>query len=553
MSSPIFDLADEYITAYARLHPMFAGMAGIKGDFGVASDLGPDAVEDRARLDRETLARLRALESAGSADDLARLHMAERLESGLALHDAGEWRRALRVPYGFIQTLCSYVDLAPRRTEGEWRVLVARIRAIPEMFATWRQTMNAGIDEGQTVALLQVVEGAKQARRNAEVRVFDKHVDAYGDGPQARDLREAADAAYAAFASAAEYLERAYAPHAAAKDGVGEERYLLHARATLGADLDARDAYAWAWDELHRIEDEMAAEADHIAASAGLSGSGLDEVIAHLDATETLADHEAYLAWLREKHHGALEALNGVHFDIDPRLLELDVELVQGSSAGSAYYTGPSEDLSRPGRTWWPVAERERFAVWGELTTVFHEGVPGHHLQIGQTKVAGDGLSRFAKVFGSVSGHAEGWALYAERLSDELGWFTDPGTRLGMLKGSALRAARVAIDIGWHLDLPLPAAEAKRHGERWDFDVALEVLQQRGRIAGHRARPEIVRYAGWPGQAICYKLGERAWIAARDEAKAAAGSDFDIKDWHTRALNLGPVGLDNLAAVLRGE
>ncbi|THV27678.1 DUF885 domain-containing protein [Glycomyces paridis] len=547
MSTPIFALADEYITSYARLHPMFAGMAGIKGDFGVASDLGPDAVAERARLDRDTLARLNALESTGAADDLARLHMAERLESGLALHDAGEWRRALRVPYGFIQTLCSYVDLAPRRTEDEWRTVAARMRAIPEMFATWRRTMNAGVEEGQTVALLQVTEGVKQARRNAESRVFDKHVDAYGDGAQARDLREAADAAYAAFESAASYLERDYAPHAAERDGVGEERYLLHARATLGAELDARDAYAWAWDELHRIEDEMAAEADKI-----LPGAGLGEVIAHLDATQTLGDHDEYLAWLREKHRGALEALDGVHFDIDPRLLDLDVELVHGSSAGSAYYTGPSEDLSRPGRTWWPVAERERFAVWGELTTVFHEGVPGHHLQIGQAKVTGEGLSRFAKVFGSVSGHAEGWALYAERLSDELGWFTEPGTRLGMLKGSALRAARVAIDIGWHLDLPLPEAEAKRHGERWNFDVALEVLRDRGRIAGHRAYPEIVRYAGWPGQAICYKLGERAWLAAREEARAAAGAEFDLKAWHTRALNLGPVGLDNLAAVLRG-
>jgi uncharacterized protein (DUF885 family) len=547
MTSPIFALADEYITAYARLHPQFAGAVGIKGDFGVATDFGPEAVAERAKLDRDTLARLKALASTGAADDLARLHMAERLEVSVAQHEAGEWRRALRVPYGMLQGLVSYVDLTSRETENDWRLNVSRMRAIPEMLATWRQTMNAGIEAGQTVALLQVTEGVKQARRNAESRVFDKHVKAYGDGPQARDLREAADAAYDAFNAAAEYLERTYAPHAQERDGVGEERYLLAARSTLGAVLDPRDAYAWAWDELHRIEDEMAAEAEEI-----LPGAGLSEVIAHLDATQTVPDHESYLAWLTEKHQGALEALNGVHFDIDPRLMNLDVQVVHGSSAGSAYYTGPSEDLSRPGRTWWPVADRETFRTWAELTTVFHEGVPGHHLQIGQAKVTGEGLSRFAKVFGSVSGHAEGWALYAERLSDELGWFTDKGTRLGMLKGSALRAARVVIDIGWHLDLPLPPAEAKRHGERWNFAVALEVLKNRGRIAEHRAYPEIVRYAGWPGQAICYKLGERAWIAARDEAQAEGGADFDLKAWHTRALNLGPIGLDNLASVLRG-
>lgn len=548
MTSPIFALADEYITSYARLDPAFAGSAGIKGDFGVATDYGPDAEAERARLYRETLTRLNALESTGPADDLARLHMAERLQVFVDRHDAGEWRRALKVPYGMLQNMVSYIDLAPRETENDWRLNAARMRAIPEMLATWRQTMNAGIDAGETVALRQALEGAKQACRNAESRVFDKHLKAYGDGSQAADLRGAAEAAYAAFASAAEYLEQTYAPHAAPNDGVGEERYLLAARSTLGAVLDPHDAYAWAWEELHRIEEEMEAEAERI-----LPGAGLTDVIAHLDATEAVETSEEYLAWLQAKHRGALEALDGVHFDIDPQLMNLDVQLVHGSSAGSAYYTGPSEDLSRPGRTWWPVADRERFRTWAELTTVFHEGVPGHHLQIGQSKVAGDGISRFAKVFGSVSGHAEGWALYAERLSDDLGWFTEPGTRLGMLKGSALRAARVVIDVGWHLDLPLPAAEAKRHGDRWNFDVALDVLTTRGRIAEHRAHPEIVRYAGWPAQAICYKLGERAWVAARDEAKAAAGADFDLKAWHTAALNLGPIGLDNLASVLRGK
>lgn len=547
MTSPIFTLADEYITSFARLHPMAAGSIGISGDFGVASDLGPEAEAERARLARDTLAELTALESTGAADDLARLHMAERLETQLALYDAGEWRRALRVPYGILQSLCSYVDLASREDAEGWDTTIARIAAVPETLASWHRTMDAGIAAGQTVARRQALEGARQARRNADARVFDKHVEAYGEGPRSGDIAAAAEAAYAAFAATAAYLESDYAPHAEDRDGVGEERYLLHARNTLGAALDARDAYAWGWEELHRIEDEMAAEAAKI-----LPGASLEEVTAHLDAAAPITEHGAYLEWLTERHRAALEALDGVHFDIDPRLMNLDVELVHGSSAGSPYYTGPSEDLTRPGRTWWPVGEREHFAVWRELTTVFHEGVPGHHLQIGQTKIVGDGLSRFAKNHGSLSGHSEGWALYAERLADDIGWHADPATRLGMLKGSAMRAARVVIDIGWHLDLPLPPAEAARHGERWDFDVALEVLRERGGIAGHRAHAEIVRYAGWPAQAICYKLGERAWMAARDEARAAAGADFDLKAWHTRALNLGPIGLDNLAAVMRG-
>ena len=170
--------------------------------------------------------------------------------------------------------------------------------------------------------------------------------------------------------------------------------------------------------------------------------------------------------------------------------------------------------------------------------------MPGHHLQFGATRVAGDGLSRFGKN-SWVSGHGEGWALYAERLADELGWFTEPGTRLGMLAASALRAARVVIDIGVHLDLPLP------DGSKWTFEKACEVLRDQGRCEPHRVHAEVVRYFGWPAQAISYKLGERAWLAAREEAGSAWAPASTCARWHTAALELGPVGLSGLAEALR--
>jgi uncharacterized protein (DUF885 family) len=259
---------------------------------------------------------------------------------------------------------------------------------------------------------------------------------------------------------------------------------------------------------------------------------------------------DAYRAWLQDEHDRALSRLDGVHFDIDPRLRTVEVVLAPAANSAGVYYTGPSEDGSRPGRTWWSVADRQRFTVWEELTTVFHEGVPGHHLQVGHVRLAGDRLSRFARMSG-VSAHSEGWALYAERFADELGWYDRPGTRLGMLEASAMRAARVVIDIGLHLDLALPADEVGRHGRRWTFEVAAEVLRERGRCAEHRVHSEIVRYCGWPAQATGYKLGERAWLAARAEARTAWGGDFDLRRWHARAIALGPLGLGTFTDELR--
>jgi uncharacterized protein (DUF885 family) len=217
-----------------------------------------------------------------------------------------------------------------------------------------------------------------------------------------------------------------------------------------------------------------------------------------------------------------------------------------------AFYLPPDERLTRPGRTFWGVADRGRFAVWAEQTTVCHEGVPGHHLQLGHLATSGERLSRFARCFG-VSGHSEGWAVYAERLADELGWFSAPGTRLGTLRIRARQAARVVIDIGLHLDLTVPEPDAARHGPQWTFEVAREVLATRGRCVPHRLHTEVVRYCGRPGQATGYKLGERAWLAAREEARAREGAAFDLRRWHSEALDLGPVGLGLLPEALRGQ
>jgi uncharacterized protein (DUF885 family) len=545
MPTAIFQLCDQHVQRECELDPVAASYRGVAGDFGPETDYSPDGHAARADNARRTLQQLEQLTPENDDDRLAAAHLRERLEAGLASHDLGEPLRMVRAPFGLLQSLRNVVELMPRHNDGDWRAVAARVAAVPNMLASWRTSLSTGASRGLVAARRQAVEAAAQAKRYADGDSFREVANAYGGGPLQGELDAAADAARAAYDETASWLRETYAPQATEADGVGAERYAVASRMSLGAAVDLTEAYEWGWSELRRLEQEMAAEADKV-----LPGGSIDEAIAHLDATEYLEDVDAYRAWLQERHDEAIERLNGVHFDIPEQLRRVDVVTVENSSAGAAYYTPPSEDLSRPGRTWWPAAARERFGIWGELTTVFHEGVPGHHLQLGQLRVLGDRLSRFSRLSG-VSGHSEGWALYAEWLADELGWHPTPGSRLGMLKGSALRAARVVIDIGVHLDLPIPDEESKRHGTRWSFETATEVLRDRGRIAEHRLHPEIVRYFGWPGQAPSYKLGERAWLAARDEAKARQGAGFDLKRWHTEALALGPVGLETLAETLR--
>src|SRR5579859_2653607 len=537
--TPVFGLCDEYMTRWAVLDPVAAGMLGLTAAFGAATDYSPDGFAARADLMTATLAALEPMNLTSPADRLAAAFLRERLEAQLASYQLGEPLRAVRAPIGLISAIRDSVDLLPREGEDAWRNIAARLAAIPVMFGSWRASLDAGLARGLTAARRQAVQAAVAADHC--VGSHDTLVAAYGDGPLAAELAAARTLAYQGYTDLARYLREDYAPRAAEADGVGAERYAVAARLSLGADLDLPEAYDWGWAELRRIQDEMAAEADAIS-----PGASFAEAAAVLDESAYVVGADAYLAWLQERHDRAIEQLDGNLFDIATPLRTIEVVLAHGSAAGAAYYTPPSEDLTRPGRTWWPMAGREstgRFRTWSELSTVFHEGVPGHHLQVGATMMAGDALSRFAKTT-FVSGHGEGWALYSERLADELGWFAEPGTRLGMLRSQSVRAARVVIDIGVHLDLPRP------DGSRWTFENACELLG--GLVSGEprRVRAEITRYFGWPAPAISYKLGERAWLAARQQATQRPG--FDLKRWHTAALGLGPVGLAGLADALAG-
>jgi uncharacterized protein (DUF885 family) len=255
---------------------------------------------------------------------------------------------------------------------------------------------------------------------------------------------------------------------------------------------------------------------------------------------------------MQELADRALSEMHGTHFDIPEPVRRIECCLAP-TSDGGVYYTGPSEDFTRPGRMWWAVPQGvNSFSTWQEVTTVYHEGVPGHHLQIGQAVARSEQLNRWRRLLSFSSGHGEGWALYAERLMEELGYLDDPGERLGMLDGQALRAARVIVDIGMHLELEIPAGNPFdfHPGERWTPDLGWEFLRAHTTVPDPNLRFELNRYLGWPGQAPSYKVGERIWLQARADARARKGNDFDLKAFHRAALDLGSMGLDPLRAAL---
>jgi uncharacterized protein (DUF885 family) len=370
------------------------------------------------------------------------------------------------------------------------------------------------------------------------------------DGALRTRLDKAAEDATAATVAFGEFLRRDLAPLGRDKQAAGRERYELASRYFLGAAVDLDETYRWGFEELHRLETEMRAVSKDIAGP----DASIDDAVAKLDADPkySIQGKEAFRQWMQELAERAISDLHGTHFDIPEPVRRIEACLAP-TSDGGIYYTGPSEDFSRPGRMWWAVPQGiDSFSTWREVTTVYHEGAPGHHLQVAQTAYQAELLNRYQRLLCWSSGHGEGWALYAERLMDDLGYLADPADKLGMLDGQAFRAARVIVDIGMHLELEIPRDNpfGFHPGERWTPELGWEFLRAHCRVPDENLRFELSRYLGWPGQAPSYKVGERVWLKARDDAKARKGADFDLRVFHRDALNLGSIGLDPLQKAL---
>jgi len=546
----INDIAERYVVRATDLDPVLATAAGISGHDDQLTDLSMAGFATRAELDRVTVAELTAAEPESEREQTARAAMLERLGLAVELYDAGETTCELNVIASWIQGVRQVFDLMPTEGEEAQRNIATRMAAIPAAYASLRQTYAEAARQNHIAARRQVVECAKQcAQWSAPGSGFYRGlVDRTGaTGALLADLTAAAGAASAATAELGKFLETELLPLAPERDAVGRDRYALASRSFLGAVVDLDEAYAWGWDEVMRLEAEMARVAGLI-----VPGGSVEEATARLDAdpARQITGAANLKAWMQEFADRTIAELHGTHFDIPEPARRIEA-MIGPTSDGGIYYTGPSEDWTRPGRMWWTVPDGvEQFATWKEITTIYHEGVPGHHLQVSQAVFEKESLNRWQRLLCWVSGHGEGWALYAERLMGELGYLSDPGAMLGMLDSQLLRAARVVVDLGVHLELPIPAGTGWHEGETWTAELAWEFLRGRVHMDDEMLRFELNRYLGWPGQAPSYKLGERIWLQAREEARERKGANFSLRDFHSQALALGALGLDPLRAAL---
>jgi uncharacterized protein (DUF885 family) len=542
------EVADRYVDEFAALDPVSA-LTGMGMGINTArlTDFSPEGTAAIRDLLAGTARTLRAATVETEAERLGAIYLGSLLQARLDLIDSGEQERTMSILSGPPSAIRMTFDLADPRTTDDWEAIALRLQAVPAAISGYQASLEAGLAAGRIASRRCVEAVAQQCRvwSGADNRGwFTDYAASRRDAPFADRLLEGGRGADQAYGRLAEWLEAEYLQRADGSDGVGEEAYQLWAKHFLGARLDLDEAYQWGWEELARLEAEQAAECGRIR-----PGESFLAVQEHLNTDPGRAKHgvDEWRSWLQDLTDTAIEDLDGRHFDIAPVVRTCTVTMPPEGSAAAPYYTPPSDDLSRPGRIWFPVMGRTSFPTWDGVTTVFHEAVPGHHLQFGASRLVE--LTRVQKL-GFNSAHGEGWALYAERLMDELGKFDRPDYRLGFISMQAFRAARVVVDIGLHTARPI-AGGRDGAGSPWDYERAVEFLIRASGLTRPFCESEVIRYLSWPSQATSYKLGERVWLAGRDLARRRDPAGFDLKQWHSASLSLGPLGLDDLAGELR--
>lgn len=557
----IFELSDRAVDLIADADPLAATESGITGRDHLWPDLSVAGYEARRSMWTELLSEARAATGDGRDADVARAVLVEAAEMVLARIDDRDHLCDLNNIESLFQEIKDVFDVMARGTADAWNNIVTRLDTIGRPLTGYRKLLSAGRDHNLAVARRQVLAVLEEGRLAAGNRspffaLIDElgtdELDAAGPGSD-RDRHDlearlvtAIATARAAFADFCDWLEADYLPSARPTDPVGRTRYGAEAVKHLGMEIDLEATYTWGWNEIDRLGQRMAAVCASIDPDKSVA-----EVIEMLSADPDRAapDVEQYISTMQAVQDRAVRQLSGTHFDVPEDIRHVEVKVSPPGGALAPYYTPPSEDFSRPGSVWYPIGSRTTFPLWDEMSTAYHEGFPGHHLQMGVQFAMGDRLSRFHRLLVWWPGSGEGWALYAEHLMGELGFHDRPEYELGMLVAQLMRSCRVVIDIGSHCEFDIPSDASFHPGEPWSFDLAVEMLRDVAHQSEEMSRSEVTRYLGWPGQAISYKLGEQVILDLRHEL--AADENFDLRQFHTQVLSVGSIGLDLLKELVR--
>ena len=548
-------LVDEVWEFRLREDPLLATAVGDRRFDDRLPSMAHADLERRDRFARAALERLRAVDRAAlSASDRVNRDMLEReLVDGLAEHSFGAWRMPWNADSGFHTELAHLPRQVSLATVRDYESYIARLRALPayvrQQIALLREGAAAGftlpravLDGYDSTIRAHVVEDPATSVFAEPFRKFPAGVP---ESERAR-LRDAGHAAVREGAVAAyrelldfylrEYLPAARATTAAADLPRGPEYYRHLVRSFTTLEVTPEEVHRIGQGEVARIRAEM----ESAMRKTGFTGDFADFLaFLRTDRRFYATSGEQLLkeaAWIAKRMDGKLPSLFGklprLPYGVEP----VPAHIAPKYTAGR--YVPPPMDGTRAGTYWVNTHALESRPLYALEALTLHEAVPGHHLQIALQQEL-PGVPAFRRVSG-VGAFVEGWALYAERLGLETGFYTDPYSDFGRLTYEMWRACRLVVDTGLH-------------ALGWTRQQAIDFMAANTALSLHEVRTEVDRYISWPGQALAYKMGELKIRELRAFAEKELGERFDVRAFHDALLANGPVPLTTLDELVRAH
>lgn len=544
-SASLKSLLDEEWDYEMRTSPETATSYGDNRFNDRLSDFSPEFFASDVRQDREFLAKFRAIPEPGLSEQerLNRSLMIRRLKDDIEGAQFKPWEtmidqfNGVHLSYGGLPSLC------PFQTVKDYENYLARLHQLPHVFdqviANARQGMHDKLMQPKYL-LEQVVPQARSVADNrGESNPFVQPVAKFPNGISAADqerLRREVLAAVRnevapAYAKYADFVEKEYAPHGRTEFGVwalpdGAERYRYNIRSLTTTDMSPEQIHELGLKQVAEIEAEM------LVVAHKLGFKDIASLNEHIRGDRSLyASSSQQVLGLYQKYADQMYARLPELFGTLPKnkLIVVPMETFREKAGVPADYTSGSPQTGRPGRINVNMYDPEHRLTLNIEAIAYHEGVPGHHLQIsiGQEIPS---LPAFRQHAGYTA-FVEGWALYAERLGKEIGFYQDPYSDYGRLENEMWRAVRLVVDTGVH-------------SQHWSRQQMVDYFHRYTAMDEPNIQTEVDRYIAWPGQALAYKLGQMRILAMRELAKKELGPAFDIRAFHDEVLGASALPLD---------
>jgi uncharacterized protein (DUF885 family) len=540
-------LFHDYWEETLKRQPEFASSLGDKRYNDQISDYSVKALNEWLSVEQDLLLKLAAIDTTGLSDQdqTSRELLMRSLTEDQEEAEFKSWEMPINQMGGIYSTYPQLVAELSFTTAKDYDDWIARLRAIPHAFDQVTANISLGIDEKRVPPKYLLEKTLEQVKQLADQKPEDsplalplkKFSESISAAEQTRIKTEMlsviAKQDLPAYQRFGRFLQVAYIPAGRPEPGIssipdGAKYYKFLIKESTTTDLTADQIHQIGLDEVKKDEAEMLAIAQKLGFQDLKSFQASLKSNPKLKATsrdQLLQTYRGYLGPMQAKLPELFGHLPKTPFEVVPVPDYLE------KTSAPAYYQAGTPDGSRPGRLFidtYNATDRDLYQV---ETIAYHEGLPGHHLQISISREL-QGVPEFRK-FGGYSAFSEGWGLYSERLGKDVGFYKDPYSDYGRLQGDIWRAIRLVVDTGVH-------------SQHWTRQQMVDYFHEHSTIDETSIQAEVDRYIAWPGQALAYKIGQLEILKLRDNAKKDLGDKFDIRAFHDQVIDSGAMPLDVL-------